>query len=352
MSDPGIARRATLTITMAGVDISASMSSYLSSLTYTDNEEGEADDLQIQLFDRDEVWQTSWLSEIIESDALQKFKIRATINRLNWKSDGKDLSLPCGEFELDEVQCKAPPNTVTLKASSLPFTAAIRQTLRSKAWEKYNLSGIGAEMAAANGMSFQFLSSSNPYYERQEQTMESDISFLYKLCKNAGISLKVTAASLVLFDQRQYESKEPVMVIKRGCGYTSRTLSASTADRQYASCRVSYVDLDGNLIEGIAKVADYKDGDTNNQQLEITEKVASVAEAKALAEKRLRYANKYARTAQFTFPGNPALVAGVVVQIEGWGGWAGKYLVYQAKHTVSNGGYQTSISCRKVLEGY
>ena len=48
-----------------------------------------------------------------------------------------------------------------------------------------------------------------------------------------------------------------------------------------------------------------------------------------------------------------ALVAGVTVMLEGWGGWDGRYIVKQAKHTVdSSGGYTTQIAVRRVLEGY
>ncbi|MDO4541183.1 MAG: hypothetical protein Q4B48_08880, partial [Syntrophomonadaceae bacterium] len=76
-------------------------------------------------------------------------------------------------------------------------------------------------------------------------------------------------------------------------------------------------------------------------------------EAQTLAAKYLRQHNKYERTATFTLPGNPDLVAGVTVFLSGWGGWSGKYIVKQAKHTVAgSGGYTTQITLRRVLEGY
>lgn len=51
-------------------------------------------------------------------------------------------------------------------------------------------------------------------------------------------------------------------------------------------------------------------------------------------------------------PGNPALVAGVTVALEGWGGWSGKYIISQAQHTVSGtGGYTTQVRLRRCL-GY
>ena len=52
MSDQNIARRAAVQVNFAGVDITNDIRKYLLSLTYTDSEEDEADDLQIKLQDR------------------------------------------------------------------------------------------------------------------------------------------------------------------------------------------------------------------------------------------------------------------------------------------------------------
>ena len=108
----------------------------------------------------------------------------------------------------------------------------------------------------------------------------------------------------------------------------------------------------GTCIEGIAKTDDYNADAKNNQQLEVFAKVSSVGEAKALAEKRLRLHNKFNRTAAFTLPGNPALAAGVTVLMEKFGGWDGKYIVSQARHTVRSSGYTTDLQLRRCLEGY
>ena len=360
MSDVNLARRAEINVSFQGTDISSSIRKSLVSLSYTDNESGNSDDLQIVLHDREQVWMENWLGEAIEGASAAKLKITAEIIRQNWKSDGKDETLKCGEFELDSVTCSGPPSSVTIKASSLPFSASIRQTLKSKGWEKYNLSGIAGEMASGNGMSLRYDASSDPYYDRTEQTATSDIAFLYKLCTDAGLSLKATGTEIVIFDQRQYESQPEVMTIAKkkqgdghGSAYTSYKLSSGSASKKYASCRVSWVDEKGQLLEGVAKTDDYNEEAKNNQQLELKEKVGSAAEAKQLAEKRLRYANLFSRTAEFTLPGDPALCAGVTVVLKGWGSYDGKYLCSTAKHTVQPGsGYQTSISLRRILEGY
>ncbi len=352
------ARRAEVEISFDGTDITGDIRPYLRSLSYTDNEEGEADDLQITLQDRDGLWLQSWLTEAVEAAAAGRLRVGAKILRKNWTGGGKEEVLPCGSFELDSVEASGPPATVTIKATALPFSAAIRQTKKSRAWEAYTLSGIAREIAGAAGLGCLYEAAADPFYRRVEQIKASDISFLQKLCRDAGISLKATDSLLALFDQAAYEAKPPVTTIQMADtskplagAYTKYKLSAGAAGTQYASCRVSCVDpSSGKCVEGtaLAEGMDAKSG----QCLEVSARVASAGEAKQLAEKHLRLRNKLERTASLTLPGNPALVAGVTVNLAGWGGWSGKYMVSQARHTVDGGGYATQVSLRRCLTGY
>jgi len=434
MSGRELARRTDVEIYFAGVNITASMRNYLLSLTYTDNEEGEADDLQIELQDRDAVWMTKWLNDAVQaaasspapaggqsgyyvtaqsglnvrsgpgtdykkigalaygarvdvvkiengwaeiryngeeayvsaayiqqgatpssaSSTTKGLSIQATIIQKNWFGDGKDRVLECGQFELDSVEASGPGATVVIKGTALPFRAQIRQMRKSRAWESYTLKQIAQEIARVNGMACIYESEHNPYYERTEQAKISDIDFLSRLCRNAGISLKATNNAIVLFDQSKYEKQPAIYTIKRGASpYTKYKLLTGEADRQYDACRVSYVDpATGRLIQGMAYAEDYDPDSKNNQILNATAKVASVAEAEAFAQKMLRLKNKFEYTAQFTMAGNPDIIAGVIVNLSGWGAWDGKYLVTQAEHSVSASGYITRARLRRVLEGY
>lgn len=351
MSNKDLARRTKAEIKFAGVNITKDIQPYLLSLTYTDNEEDEADDLQLTLQDRDGLWLEKWLQEAVETAASGQLKIGAVLLAENWLGNGKDKLLDCGTFELDSVAAQSTPSTVTIKATALPFSAKIRQTLQTKAWENYTLSGIARELAAENGLACMYESVVDPTYSRVEQFQESDIAFLQKLCHKARLSLKATGTMLVLFDQAAYEQKPSVFTIKRGGGaYTKYKLNAGSAGTQYASCRVSYVEpVSGKCIEGVAKA---DDNSGSKQQLEITAKVASSSEAKQLAAKYLRQHNKFGKTASFNLPGNVNLVAGLTVQLEEFGGWSGKYIISRTTHSLSGSGYTTQIELRRVLEGY
>ncbi|MBQ7566275.1 MAG: SH3 domain-containing protein [Oscillospiraceae bacterium] len=441
-----------MTVAFDGVDITQQMTPYLLSLTYTDNESDETDDLQIKIHDRDGVWAEKWLNDAVtaaastvtpegEKTTAKKYRvtpkiglnvrsgpstksskygalscgteilvseikdgwasteykgkaayvsaayikevsgaapvattkkssstdkktektstlrsaltIEALITSVNRSSDGKDAVLDCGMFELDSVKADGPPATITIKATSLPYSATIRQTKKTKAWEAFNLSKIANEMATANGMTLMFSCAADPYYARVEQSTESDIEFLRRLCHNAGISLKATNKILVLFDQAAYEKKTAVRKIFKGDGsYTKYAFQIGKADAQYQSCRVRYTPPNGKLIEGIAYIEDYKADNTSNQQLEVTAKVADIGEAQKLAAMRLRLHNKYSQTAEFSFPFDPTLVAGATVEVSGWGAFDGKYIGKTVVHSVGSSGATTKFSGRKVLEGH
>lgn len=70
MSDKHLARRAETQVVLNGVDISVYVNKDWLSFTYTDNEEDEADDLQIKVCDRDGKWLRKWLNSIIDGGAL------------------------------------------------------------------------------------------------------------------------------------------------------------------------------------------------------------------------------------------------------------------------------------------
>ncbi len=345
MPEKILARRTSVSVAFAGTDISRDIRPYILSLTYTDDQDDLADDMKIQLQDRDALWLTSWLREAVDAAAGERLGISASITPENW---GRSGTLRTGKMELDSVEASGPSSTVTICASGLAFAASLRQTRKSRAWKNYSLRGIASEIAAASGMGCLYESASNPSYRRLEQAKQSDISFLKKLCQDAGISVKATDGKLVLYDQAAYEAKAPVLTIERGAkgGYIKYKLSSGSADTRYARCRVRYMDPEtGTCIEGTAEDPDV----SGDQRLEVTARVGSIGEARELAKKRLRLHNKLAKTASFTMPGDVGLVAGVTVLLRSFGGWDGKYIVTRAVHTVGNGGYTTQIRLRKVL---
>lgn len=346
------ARKTELSVSFDGTDISAVVNDYLISLSYTDNEEDEADDLQIKLEDRAWVWVQQWLGNVIDGagTTAKGVKILASIKAIH--TDGTEVYTDCGEFELDEIKASGPPSTITIKGTSLNYSG-IRETKNDQSWEKYTLSGIQAEIAGRHGLGVVFDSARNPFYSRLEQDKQTDIAFLKKLCQDAGLSLKIANGKLVIFDQQKYEAQaEAAEIVFGGGKYTKWSFSTGESDVQYKKCVVRWTDArTGKKIEGTAMSSSTSSDVKTDEILVISnQKVDSQGEASALAEHLLKLHNKLERVASFTLPGNPAYCAGLTVAVRDAGYWSGKYLIKQAKHSVSSSGYTTTVTLRKVHE--
>lgn len=441
MSDKTLARRTAVKLYFKGTDISKDLSKYLLSLSFTDKEEDETDDISISLDDREGKWIKDWLNtnktaktktetvtttgevkvgnivqfkggpvyissmaaeptvtrgaskckctiansnahpyhlisqdgarvygwvnasdvegetvtttkttKATEKRAFKGTEIHAMVIQKNPYTDGKDKVLDCGVFEIDSVNYTGPPQKLSIKATSIPYKAKLRQTQHNKTWENTTLKNIGSKIAKDSGMKFMYLSDSNPTYKRREQVNMTDIAFLKKMCKKAGISLKVTSNTIVLFDAADYEKKAEVKKIKAGKGnILSYSFSTKTADTAYSACHVIYTDPDTK--ETIEATYTPENANADGQTLEVKQKVSSVAEAKELARKSLRAKNKGETTAEFTLVGDVDYVAGITVRVYGYGEFNGKYIVEQATHSIT-GGYKVQIKLRSCLEGY
>lgn len=277
-------------------------------------------------------------------------EIHAVIIQRNWESNGKDRVLDCGTFEIDSIDASGPPAKLSIKGTSIPYTSTIRTEKKTKAWEQMKLSAIAKEIASKNGLKCMFESGFDPMYSRKEQVQESDIVFLQGLCKNAGISLKVTAKIIVLFDALTYEQKDPVRKIKRGeSDVLSYSFSTNFNDTAYSKCHVSYTDP--KTQQTIEYTYTPENADGSGQVLEINEKVSNREEARQLAMKQLRQKNKAEFEASFSLVGDVSLVAGVTVLVVGYGMFDGKYIIEGAGHTLT-GGYKVNLKLRRVMEEY
>ena len=349
-------RQASAAIAFDGVDITDDVSPYLLQVDYTDNEEDEADDIQIKLQDTAGMWLQSWLDAAVQSAVSANAHTKGTVITAALSvsaPDGTIRSSDCGEFQLDSVKAQSTPSTITIKGTSIPYGNGIRSTERDKAWESCDLQSIGGEIAQKAGLRLMFDSPDNPYYSRVEQAKQTDLAFLQELCHNSGKCLKVAHGRLIIFDQATYEAKAEVSTIERLDGsYTKYDLTTSEGKVHYAVCEVRYTLPDGSVIIGSAKEEDYDETASTNKMLVITDQaVYSKAEAEALAAKLLKLRNKFEATATFTMVGNPLLNAGLTIRLKGFGMWDGLYMIRQAKHTIGSSGYTTKLTLRQVEPG-
>lgn len=348
-----MARKITATIKYNNKDISADLQPYLKSISFTDNLSGAADDLQLTLEDRQGLWQSEWFPD-------KGAVLDATLVTTAWDSlaeIGKSLHL--GLFEIDEITSGGYPSEVQIKAVSVPNNTTLRGVERTRSWEKAELRRIAGDMAADAELELVYDAEDNPLIDRAEQTQQSDLSFLLALCNDAGLALKVCSSQLVIFDEANYEAADPIAtIIKPGTVYlpikdmdyisavTGYRFSSKVRDI-YAACHVKYRQSKTKAYIEATFTAPDKQGKT----LEVSEQVESVADAERLAKKRLREKNREEVTASFDVLGNFNLLAGVTVNILGFGKFDGKYIVVGVRHDVGSG-YNTGVELRRCLDGY
>jgi phage protein D len=351
------ARRALARLEIGGADVSAELGKYLIQLSYTDSETDEADDLQLVLDDRDGEWIGQWLSRASEEtgsdpeqEEIRGSRISAAIVQRGWGGDG-DWVLDCGVFQCDSASFDGPPAKTTIKAASMPLGAALAEEERSEAYEDATLKGIAQGIADRAGLALMYEAAENPAYGYRLQAGQTDIAFLRGLCADAGISLKVAAWAIVLFDQAAFEALPPAAAIRKGDGsYTSWSFSTDLRDTRYGRAHVSWTDpATGKSIEYT-----YKPRNTRKEwpTLEISERVETREDARLLAMKRLRHKNKDEFRASFSMPGDARMAAGITVLVEGFGAFSGKYFVAKATHSLGRSGYTTKIEMRRALEEY
>lgn len=275
-------------------------------------------------------------------------KISAVITAQNVDENGTDRVLDCGKFELDSVKFTAPPAKVEMDATSLSYESTVRKVKKTRSWSHTNLKEIAADIAAAGGYNLMYSSAFNPTYSYILQSDISDIEFLSQRCNAAGLKLKVTDGILVIFDSKEYDSKGAVRIFRMGDGtYESISLESTLATAAYSSCHVSYEDDQGNTYEAtFTPPTAYSEGEV----LEVKEQVGSDQEAMELAKRRLRAANKGEITGKIKMQGDPGMVAGVNIQLIGFGDFDGKYSVDKSTHKIPP--YTTDIEISKVIEGY
>lgn len=335
-------------------DISADITPYLKTLSYTDNLSGEADDLSITLEDRAGLWRAEWLPE-------KGATLSVSLLSSSWGILGEEeKSLLLGTFAIDEIEASGVPSEVSIKAVSVPENNELRGVEKTRSWEDAELKVIAQDIAGSAGMTLAYDAEENPVIDRAEQTEQSDLSFLLQLCEDQGMALKICEEQIIIFDESKYESAKPqIAVVKPGTAYTPEEgvlyLTDITGWRfrsrvrdVYRACHVQYQKADTKeTVE-----ATFTDPNkTKGKTLQVKEQADSIAEAERLAKKKLREKNRDEVTGSFDMMGNFALLASVTMQVIGFGAFDGNYIIEKASHDIG-GGYSTSIDIRRCLVGY
>jgi phage protein D len=383
----GQVRAAHPSISMGGEDFFSKLAPYFISLSYTDNCDGKkADDLSIELSDRDMKFISTWAPQ-------KGATLDVGIITERWFTPiGSDLSLDCGTFWIDSVEFELPDQKVHIKANSIPTNVRLKSANESRGWDDANLKDIADQIAGENKMSVDFQAENNPRYTRTEQHDESALGFLMKRCANAKLAIKVHRNKIVIFDEEKLESEAPKFAIVYGnvpgTGFGSfyrmagGTFTSTIADTAKKAKVKHTVVESGETSEGEAESTEEDDdaadsdvdhnvnedtdeeqedggnggngGGNGSREVPVSEGSASQwnASDSVKAKAVLRDKNKHKFTGKIALSlGNPLIAAGQTFTLKGVGQYDGTWFIESAHHEVGPE-YNTELTVRKCLTGY
>ena len=173
--------------------------------------------------------------------------------------------------------------------------------------------------------------------------LKVNLEFLKKLCANYDLSVKVSDGKLIIFSEEEYQDKSSVASLDADKGYIINYSFSSKSSQVYSKAHVRYhhavkdetfdVEEEDSSIEGSERV------------LEINERVENESEARSVAKKKLSEKNSREITGSINLIGDIRFVAGVNIDLSGFGMFDGKYMLESVSHKVTQG-YNTTLNIK------
>lgn len=321
-----------------GKNITADIAKYMLSITYTDKTEGESDEVEIELEDVDALWQNSWYPE-------KGAKLTVVIE-----------TMKCGVFEIDEIEMKGPPDTVTIKGIATSITKSLR-TKKSDAHEKKTLKQIAQKVAEKNGLTIDDMQGvPDITFDRITQNKETDLGFLKRISKEHGVVFSVRDNKMTFMSVYDLEKQKVAFTISKldvseysikdkadGMVKQAHVSSKNMKKNESVSTNLDFEKYKSENPQYTAPAVESQDTYVDHSRAENKQQ----AESKAKAIMHLSASNQ--QVGNFGFKGNPRAVGGVNFTLLGFGKLSGKWHIKVSKHTIyKSGGYKTDIECKRL----
>lgn len=333
-------RTASLTLLYEGHNISTDIGPDLLSFSFTDKADGEADDVQVAISDRNKKWQNGWMPK-------RGATLTPSIVCRNWFAEGDQLTLECGAFQVDEIEFDfGEMDKLTLKGIPCAVKAALVGQKKTRAWEATSLQGIAADVATEGGLALIYKGGDVPM-SRIDQRQEPDLAFLTRVATENGFRTKAADGKLIILEGKLADALAPLTLSRtEGSTFNVRLASAEV----YKGSKVSYTDpATGNLLEALAQ--DHT-ADDSGKFLELNTSTENLAAAHRVAAGKLREKNAGQQEGSWSGMGDPRIRAGMTLRLSGFGRLSeATYTVKDVTHSLSpSEGYTTSANLQTALE--
>lgn len=333
-------RKPVPTIRFNGKNVTETVSSYLTSLSYTDVASGESDSIDLTFHNVGMKWLKNWYP--VKGD-----RIAASINFKNWYEMKTSNTYSCGSFVLDSIGFQGGPIRMSLGALAVPVKDAFKATSRTVTWKNITIREIAKKIADRYGLKLSY-DAGSVTIENLEQNDQTDSAFLYELCKTYGLAMKVYSNRIIIYDKGEYEKKKTVVTLTRSDFLEDEWDYSDSLIGTYTGANISYQGAADD--EEIKTYVGFSEKGSSLRTLNITEKADNLKDAKLKAAARVNEENEKTTTLSGKIQANPKITAACNVQIEGMGKINGKYFIDKVVTEVGESGSSMSLEMHRIQE--
>jgi uncharacterized protein len=254
-----------------------------------------------------------------------------------------ELMLPCGDFQVDDLELEGPPDVFHLRCLPAWITPSLR-TRNSLGYENQTLSQIAATIAARHGMTVVGApNQSDTSYLRITQKQETDLEFLRRVAIEHDYDFTVRGAQLVFYPRAGLEERPAALTLYRKA--VERFSFVAKTHRIYQQAQTAYFDPQSKQL--YTQTVQANPPVATGDMLKVVARCENGQQALERASAALHEANRLLVTCRLVAPGTTLLAAGNVVTLSGWDVMDGRYMVERAQHRLSRAtGYVTEADLR------
>lgn len=302
-------------------DVTAYITPYLLSFTYTDNDglqKDESDDVEIEVEDTQGFFRDN---PPARGSALKV--------RFGYEEEIRDA----GVFFIDSYHYRISRSgdTFTIKALAKDVKSSYR-TIKTTAFENTTLRKIAEDIAKRHGYKLHF-EATDVAFQRITQNQKRDLQFLSEICKLYAKTCKISNKTIVIRDidsPKIYKLTREIII----------DAEFEVSSLYEGNVEVVYLDPSKKETTQDKKKASVKaSGDTKKINL----RVESKAQAEEISRRQKMLNEMKEFQAKLTCVGIPGLHAGAYVSIEGFGKFDREYYIKSAKHRITREGYTTEL---------
>lgn len=322
-------------ITYNNKNITADISKYLLSLSYSDKTEGESDEVSIELEDVDGLWQNNWYPE-------EGAKLTVTLGLLN-----------CGVFEIDEIEIQGPPDVVTIRGIATGITNSLR-TRKSDAHENKTLRQIAEKVASKNNLA---IAGDIPDITigRVTQNKETDVAFLKRISGKYGVVFSVRGSVITFTSVYGLEARSVSFTVDK-TELSSYSIK-DKADGMIKAAKVKSKNAKKNeKVEVNLEFEKYKQDNpaytaeptTNGNEGVAYPYAENTQQGEAIAKAVMHLSASNQQEGNISFEFNPLACAGNNFILTGLGKLSGKYNIKSSSHKIDRSGGTSEVEIKRL----